>query len=231
MEETHKEPSPEGLWEGIERAMKQNGTVKIPSKPNKILLWSKRIGAVATAVLALLLIRDHFLKEKNLVPIVQEIPAPNKSEKASVSSHERKLTAKKKSNKSFLLQESDVVFVTQILTDSLYKNNDSILMAQAKETEGTNENSQSGFDIAKKEEKNSHNSKKNDLGRANRYDLDTDLPMLLQRHKSAKWEIGLYASNIPSGSTKMYDGYGSLVRGEIPLDMEEGESRSERRGK
>lgn len=222
--EIHQEPSPEGLWEDIEQAMKQNNSVKIPPKPNKLLLWGKRIGAVAAAVLALLFIGDYLFKETPMKPIVQETQVSNKSKGVSVSpqNNQRKLITERKSNKLFFSKENDAVMaVTEISENSLHGNKDSLFIAQVEEKRDIKENSQSDSSAPKKEEKDSHNLKKDDFGRTNKYDLDTDLPMLSQRHKSAKWETGLYASNIPSGSAKMYNGYGSLVSGEIPSDMEE----------
>ena len=63
--ETHQEPSPKGLWEDIEQRMKQDATVKFSSAQRPIVLWAKRIGAVAAVVLAMLWIGDALLKEKN----------------------------------------------------------------------------------------------------------------------------------------------------------------------
>lgn len=222
--ETHQEPSPEGLWEDIERAMAQNDSSASQKKQNKVLLWSKRIGAVAAAVLAILFIGDYFFKENSMEPIVQGIQVSNKFEDVSASSqnNERKSISEKNNNKSFFPQENDaVIAVTEILKDSLPGNSDSLLIAQVEEKGDIKENSQSDSSIPKKEEKNSRNFEKGNIDRANIYDLGPDLPMLPQRHKSAKWETGLYASNIPSKSTKMYDGYGDFVRGEIPSDTEE----------
>lgn len=222
--EIHQEPSPEGLWEDIEQAMKQNNSVKIPPKPNKLLLWGKRIGAVAAAVLALLFIGDYLFKETPMKPIVQEIQVTSKPKGVSVSSqnNQRKLITEKKSNKLFLSQENDAVMaVTEISENSLHENKDSLFIAQVEEKRDIKENSQSDSSAPKKEEKDTHNFKKDNFGRTNKYDLDTDLPMLSQRHTFAKWETGLYASNIPSGSAKKYNGYGGLTSREISSEMEE----------
>lgn len=222
--ETHQEPSPEGLWEDIERAMKQNDSIKIPLKQNKILLWSKRIGTAAAAVLVLLFVGNYFLKENLREPISQERQDSYKPEELFPThrNNERKLIAEEKSNKTFSPQKNEAVtVVVGTLTDSLYRKTDSDLIAKAEEHEYIKENSQSDSDKVKKEEKIHSNSKKNYHYYTNKYDLDTDLTLVRQRHKTAKWETGVYASNISSGSTKMYDGYGSLIDGETPPDIEE----------
>lgn len=68
--EAHEEPSPDGLWEDIEQIVTKElpfrtreHPVQSPSGQKKILLWAKKIGAVAAILLILLFVGDFFLKE------------------------------------------------------------------------------------------------------------------------------------------------------------------------
>ncbi|MFV0417329.1 MAG: outer membrane beta-barrel protein [Dysgonomonas sp.] len=213
--DAHKEPSPEGLWEDIEQIMKREGSVFPKAKQNKILLWGKRIGAVAAIVLAMLFIGDYLLNKniREAQIVVKEIENENKLEnnifthrhnnsKLIVSNN--KTDGKSKNNLVASAFTEDKGSLSVEDEESLVYNNADNVEEYKEEAEG----------------KDSDNlkSKKKNFGYNNKMVCETDLIVKEQDDRLSKWETSIYASNISSNSEKKHDGYGSFISGEIPFE-------------
>lgn len=220
--ETHQEPSPEKLWEDIEQAMKQNGGIIIPPKQNKLVLWSKRLGTAAAVILAIVFIGDSFFKENQEIQITQEKQVTHKYEEILLSSsnNESGFTTRNRKEKdlSTSIKNTDVSeFAAE--PDSIDKGNNSNFIAETQINQ--EEDTQGDTDTNEKTAHKPSDLNKHQYDYADKYDLNADFPIIRQKQQNQKWETRVYASNISSGSTKMYDGYGSLTGGKTPPDMEE----------
>lgn len=229
--EAHQEPSPEGLWEDIEQMIEQEGSISTLPKQNKILLWSKRLGAVAAIILAILFIGDYFIIEdsqklqiitqkkqslyehKNNLPVNQDKEDDPISANSSnrVYNHAKKHITVSPSKES-LSQEDGNNLIAKIEEKDEHKN------------EPEKGNSRDESNIEKNTRNNQPNSKKQIASSSNGLETDTYMPIIRQKDESGKWEASVYASNIPSNSAKRDEGYGSFVSGEIPLQGDEEQS-------
>lgn len=219
--EIHQEPSPEGLWMDIEQIIKQNTSVETPPKQNKILLWSKRLGAVAAAILIIFVIGDYFMVEnsqesqiiiqkkqtsheyKNNLPTDQD----NNTELAVANSNNRIISHTKKG------------IAVSMSKRTLYTKAESNLIAKVEEIEEPKNETEDTLNESTIEEKVYNNQvQSKGQNQYNNIDLNTYSPKIRERNKTAKWEASVYASNISSNSVKKNDGYGSFVAGEIPSE-------------
>lgn len=219
--ENHQEPSPEGLWEDIERTMKQNNSIPIIPRQNKILFWSKRLGSVAAAVLVILVIADYFLREDTGEAIVNKRQATEEIS-SPVLNDERGFIAN--NNEPFPSTKNNVVVERTISEKTIYSNQKDVFTVKSKKEEQKKDNigkEYSNTSETKKEKDGDHQrSKKQNLKSEYGYDLNTDLPEFRKRDKPAKWMTNIYAANITSGSTKKYDGYGSFVPETTPPEID-----------
>ena len=135
--ETHQEPSPEGLWEDIERIIKQENAIAIPPKQNKILLWSKRIGAIAAVILIVLLIGDYFMTENShelqIITQKEQTPHEHKNNLSTDQDNGSKLIAGNSSNRVSSYAKKNIA--TSIPKESLSFKDENSLIAKVEEKE------------------------------------------------------------------------------------------------
>lgn len=201
--EHHEEPVPEGLWESVEQAMSAGSSVGTKPAGQRIRLWDKRIGAVAAVGIVLFFIGLYTLKEnqKNVQLVEQrqpELPAPvalpdkepllaHRTENGKPETEKKLRGAKgvKTAKTAETVRTADVVEAAERQREEVPR-------------QGEPENSPSPRIDQK------YSPETND-GQAFR------LPAQRRNGRPAKWQTDLYASNIPSGSAKHYDGYRSFT--------------------
>lgn len=210
--ERHEEPAPEGLWNNIEQIMSGESVNKaIPAKRKIIIpLWSQRIAAVAAVALILFFIGLYTLNEsrkdvqiaelEQTEPSVPETLSP-KTETV-VKIEEQLLTHRAENKKSDLLTASFVGETdTHTVLDETAENSPEIEKQHRENESDTPEEAQ-------------HQQQVND--NQEQPVLETNnmpgfkLPANRRNRKLAKWQTDVYASNIPSGTTRKHDGYGSF---------------------
>jgi len=223
----HEEPAPEGLWEGIDQLITDGSTGRENSlKPNRSIrsIYIGVLSAVAAvAVLLLLILRysssdnqeDVSFTEKN-VPVVQQkeqpaVEIPMAEIPVAESSPQLFATQKVKSRPALqspqLFQESDILTSTN-------QNPDSSTI-------------ETGKDILKEKESAARDSYPEN--RENVLTRDSEQPasdrsagnhQLLamntrqDRQTHSKWQTNLSMSNLPSGSSETYSGYGTFAQAE-----------------
>lgn len=210
--EQHSEPVPEELWDNIEQILRSENNAKAMLEGKTTRMWYMRAGAAAAAAIILILICLHTWKEnqKNtqfagqpkyeqtvpptLHPIKKETIV-NKEEQHLVLNTRAERTASKKQER---IAETHV---PNVITDEHEKIGDENKQQQpGKETSasGETENRQPA----------GNNEQLPGFGENNTPGFQ--LYPHRHKHKPAKWQTGLYAANIPSGTAKTYNGYGSL---------------------
>ncbi len=221
--EIHQEPSPEGLWVDIEQIIKQDTSVETPPKQNKILLWSKRLGAVAAAILIMFFIGDYFMEENSQESqiIIQK--------KQTSHEQENNISTDQDINTDPIVANSNNKIISHTKSipvsgakKALYTNDESNFIAKIEEIEETKNETKDTQNESSIEEKVYNNQvQSKGQNQYNNIDLRTYSPAIKQKNKTAKWEASVYASNISSNSVKKNDGYGSFVSGEIPSEGDE----------
>lgn len=229
--EAHEEPSPDGLWEDIERIVTQEfpfptveHPVQSPSGQKKVLLWAKRIGAAAAILVVLLFVGDYFLREDTSHPatINQKPGVAHKPENDLSIDQDNKgilLTEAKKEFHEFLAPDNNTPTSAALAsTASADRKTDDFVFEREEATpdsQGQSEHPEK--EVSGLEEKTP------DIHSVSR-DRDHDnpapapnihYPTVTRRNKPAKWQTSLYASNTSSGSSKTYDGYRSFLSEEI----------------
>lgn len=220
--ETHQEPSPEGLWEDIERIMQQESSIAIPPKQNKILLWSKRIGAIAAVILVILLIRNYLMIENSqklqIITQKKQTPHEHKNNLSTDQENGSEFITGNRSNRVFSYAKRNIA--VSVPKESLYSKDESSLIAKVEEkeehkAESERENSHSESNIEKKTYDSRPSSKKRNQDNKKAIDQNTYSPVIERKNKYTKWEASVYGSNISSNSAKKNEGYGSFVSGGV----------------
>lgn len=218
--ETHEEPSPEGLWANIEQIIKQEDFINTPPKENKLLLWSKRVGAVAAVVLLMLLIGDYFMTKSTRQQVITNNTQTSYEVENDFSADqhtESNLIVENTTNSIFAYSSIHTPALEVKDTLGLKNKNRFITEVEEKEEykkEPEKDDSRSESNIEKKVCNNHSNSKKQNQVYNNGNDL-YNFPSVKNSSRSAKWETSLYASNISSNSIKKDEGYGSFVSGDV----------------
>jgi hypothetical protein len=211
--EHHEEPVPEGLWESVEQVMSAGSSVGTKPAGQRIRLWDKRIGAVAAVGIVLFFIGLYTLKEnqKDIQLVEQrqpELPAPvahpdkepllahrTENEKPETEKKLRGAKGEETAKTAETVRTADVVEAAERQSEEIPR-------------QGEPENSPSPRVDRK------YSPETND-GQAFR------LPARRRNGRPAKWQTDLYASNIPSGSSKHYDGYRSFTPFGLKSEEEE----------
>lgn len=227
--ETHQEPSPEGLWEDIERIIKQESFIAIPPKQNKILLWSKRIGAIAAVMLVMLLVGNYLMIENSqklqIITQKEQTPHEHKNNLSTDQDKESEFITGNSSSRAFSYTKKNIAI--SVPEESLYSKDESSLIAKVEEkeehkAESERENSHSESNIEKKTCNSHPSSKRRNQDNDKAIDQNTYLSVIEKKNKYTKWEASVYASNISSNSAKKNEGYGSFVSGGVlPEDADE----------
>ncbi|MFV0536425.1 MAG: outer membrane beta-barrel protein [Dysgonomonas sp.] len=222
--EIHQEPSPEGLWMDIEQIIKQDTSVKTPPKQNKILLWSKRLGAVAAAILVIFFIGDYFMventQESQTIIQKKQTSYEHKNNLSSDQDNNTDLIAANNNNRILFHTKKDIAI--SVSKESSYTKDENSLVAKVEEIKDPKNETENTLDEPSIEEKvynNQAQPKRQD--RYNNIDQDSYSPVIRRRNKTTKWEAGVYASNISYNSAKKNEGYGSFVSGEVPSECDE----------
>lgn len=235
----HEEPAPEGLWEGIERRVSTGRAVKGMAGSKKQALWGARIAAVAAVAIILLLIARDTSMENQTGTGLTEGRAPV-AIRPEYSYGESAITESPR-----LPGSSGNVIVKPAPEKELQIGGTEILVAsrQVKEFSGNmsspgersdpeEKGSAGAMDVSSKkydpdagrdpdeeagvgEEADSSQSVDNGplFALSSRKGDSPDPPGRDRKH--AKWQTNLGMSNIPSGSTEKYSGYGTLLFEEI----------------
>ncbi|WP_294080496.1 porin family protein [Proteiniphilum sp. UBA5384] len=238
--EVHEEPSPNGLWEDIEQIVSkgvslQGGKRPVQSLPgqNTMLLWGKRIGAVAAILVVLFFIGDFFLKENTPhSPVTIQGPDETRHKREnslSIDQNNKEIlfTEAAKGQHEYLAPENNTVTFSALppATSVDKKKNDS---PQDKKKDEINKEGDepNKSDLSEHPEKKSDIAEKNtDIYSASRdrnhdYQMPestTHYPIITRQNKTARWQTSLYTSNTSSGSSKTYNGYRSFLSEKITV--------------
>jgi len=84
--ESHVEPTPDGLWDNIEQAMKKERSTVLPIEKVKEVSWGNRFRAVAAAAIIVLLMGDYTLNRYNehVMPFAQQVKVMQQANEANV---------------------------------------------------------------------------------------------------------------------------------------------------
>ncbi len=198
--EHYEEPAPKGLWEGVKQALMAGGVAG-----ERIRLWDKRIGAVAAVGIVLFFIGLYTLKEnqKSVQPVEQvrrELSAP-----ATLPAEEPLLAQR--------TEESKPEPVRGARAAGTAKPADTVSGVSGRDP----------GEVAAPEEPENAPPPRVDR----KYSPETSdgqtfrLPARRRNGKPAKWQTDLYASNMPSGSAKHYDGYRNFTTFGLKSEEEE----------
>lgn len=222
--EAHEEPSPEGLWEDIEQIITkefpfQMGDlpVQFPSGKKKMVVWVKRIGAVAAALLALLLVGDFFLKEQtpHSPAITQSPEIEYKPENTHTSPIDHgngwNLLAEEGLHEPLTFNNHTTTLTASASTASIDREIDNSLIDREVEVFYPENEIQS--ELSDMKEKRGDNK---DESGEQQHDFPLPesgpySPIITRQSKPEKWQTSLYASNSSSGSSKEYNGYRSFL--------------------
>ncbi|NLT03361.1 MAG: PorT family protein [Bacteroidales bacterium] len=218
--ETHREPSPEGLWESIEQVMGEEIRTNRRKKKQMIWLIGATCSGIAAAVLLLFMISpfktqplDNRLAstsvtapetapETNLVTnyvtslVTTPVTAPVEHEVEPVASHSKSTRVV-----SVMEQERALTLTTAEATA------DSSQEALAQATDTTRRVDPVG------QRSVNNQARRNQLQTTTR---QSEPLLAVASNKSEKWRVGLYASNFSTTSSGEYGGYGSLLMSEDP---------------
>lgn len=212
--EEHQEPSPKMLWADLEQIMQKEHSAKFPTKEKKVLLWSKRIGAIAAVAIIALILGYYSISDQNKENIELAIETHEGQDMPGIErntpNQEKNLTAKN-DNHSFSEKTRTQAQTKTTETDTT--------ILSVKDQENINNNipntsvpeSESKANLAE----NNQSNKKTIQSLTTEY--DTDFSGINQKEESTKWAANLYASNLSSGATSKFNGYGSLSHNERDL--------------
>lgn len=220
--ERHKEAAPEGLWNDIEQAVSTDGTYKALSTKRNIPLWSLRIGAVAAVALILFYIGLHTLKLNENSKDIQTVEQVQKeyvvsdmlpSQQEPVAKIEEQLLAHRSEKRK---PESGKVS-QPTLTNTITPISETGKDFQINEKQV--ENKINTLNKTQKQQSIDNSLQPPDIGTNNTPAFQ--LPENRHHRRPPKWQTGVYASNIPSTTTKKHDGYGSFNPYNFPSEEEE----------
>lgn len=224
--ERHEEPAPEGLWEGIDQLIAGGNTVgENPLKPNHSIrgIYIGVLSAVAAVTILLLLIlrysssdnqEDVRFTEKN-VPVVQQkeqpaVEIPMTEIPVAESSPQHFATQKVQSRPALqspqLFQEPDILTSTNQSPDFSLRGEGKII-AEEKNIQDPDRDKTSD-DISGKDSDQPALDRKD--GNDQLFASVTPKPARNQ----SKWQTNLSMSNLPSGSSETYSGYGTFAQAE-----------------
>ena len=203
--ERHEESAPEGLWDRIEQIMSAEGVGNsASSKRNITPLWSLRIVGAAAAALVLFFIGLRILNLENSEDIQVVEKVQNEKVQNEYVAKERNLETVK------LLppkRESKLVTISAIEVPH------QIIEQQQQQKE-----SHTPDEVLKKD---SVSNDKPETGMEKRTETIVQLTAQNSQSKPAKWQTGVYASNISLGAASNHGGYGSFNTYEFPSVEEE----------
>lgn len=212
--EAHEEPAPEGLWKDIEQAIISKSALKTLSKRKHLFLWTKRIGAVAAIVVFCLI---GYLR---IVKTTKEISQPTKSlaNKQVISKGDTAAPPQRQDNNTILAENINA-------SDRKYNKR------KPKESENTDCGKETKIQVEKsiedkefvttkkvsdKDQKKYHPTKSQ-----NTSNLSLGSEINVKKEGDRRWETSIYASNISTGSTNNYSGYGKLASMEKCPEIQE----------
>lgn len=196
--EDHEEPAPEGLWDDVERIMSAESAADALHAGRRIQLWSRRAGAVAAVAVVLFFIGLFTWKENQ--NIIRPVPIVHSTKKEEVAKVEELLFAHKTEKRR---PEPEVV---------LPHRTDTTERKQGKQSEQGER---------QPDPPHPHPDVDQDLAPGVNNEPAFHLPVHRRNHTPAKWQTDIYASNIPSGSAKQYDGYRIFTPYESPSEVGE----------
>ena len=233
--EAHEEPSPDGLWEDIERIAAgelpfrtEGHPVQFPSGQKKALLWAKRIGAVAAILLILLFVGNLFLKEDTLhSPAISQRPEVGHKPGNNLSidhDNEGILLPEEGHRESLAPDNHTITFTALASTASVERKMDDFFSDKEEDEPDSgdhqSEHPEEGSGIEEKA------TDKHAVSRDQHHDYHTpepDIhhPVTTRRNKPARWQTSLYASNTSSGPSKTYNGYRSFLAEEVSMGKDD----------
>lgn len=190
--EHHEEPVPQGLWESVEQVMSAGSPVDTKPAKQRVRLRDKRIGAVAAVGIVLFFVGLYTLKEnqKNIQLVEQRrpgLPAPVVlPDKEPLLTHR---TERKTPYPAKKLVELKTAETAEVIAEGGERSREETLPPE-----------QPGNPPPSPPAARKYTPETND-GQPFR------LPAQRRDGRPAKWQADIYASNIPSGSAKHYDGY------------------------
>lgn len=220
--EVHEEPSPEGLWEDIEEIIKRENSGKPFSRPAKVLLWGKRIAAVAAIVIMVFTI-GYIISNKEQEDVQLAVETYG-----SPFTPEVKIIDQKQQNEIIVTKGNRLIHKKSkaegLLSSKENSSTDSTGFTEKEvntTTRGINKDNSTEPTVKpeKEEYKRSYSNKSQSLGS----ELALDIYEGQKRNRKTKWSTNLYASNLSSGSTNKYGGYGSFSPQEIDPGYDPGE--------
>ncbi|RNC67040.1 outer membrane beta-barrel protein [Proteiniphilum sp. X52] len=219
----HEEPVPEGLWERIEQIMSVESAAKtVPARRKVFPLWSLRVGAAVAAALVLFFIGLHTL---NLKENRKEIPMAEQGQNAYPIPDRSpfKQGPAKKTEKELLAYRTEKKNRERVKASHPEKDSTlAIIVVENRPLEKEQQQQQKKEPDTPDEAQNPDpaNENRNWLGAERNTTSVFQLPAHIRHRKPAKWQTGIYASNISSALRK-HEGYGSFKSYDFTSEEEE----------
>lgn len=237
--EAYDSPSPEGLWEDIEQtlikelsSLTESPILPSPSPKRSIILWGKRIAAVAATIAALLLVGDYLTKE--LTPLIQTISQdtsenqlPENNELVSQEQNVSHSTGERGPKNNSPRKNYDRQNTMSLAASSSTVTTERIIENQSEEVENieTEEGTINAIKHRETENTPKQEEQRTTLKEQHQHKSITEPESKYERNirrgKASKWQANLYASNTTSGASVGHNGYRSFSAQEITLGKED----------
>lgn len=216
--ETHREPSPEGLWESIELVMGEEIRTNRRKKKQMIWLIGATCSGVAAAVLLFFMINPFKTQsfDNQLASISEIAPGTNLITNPATNlvatpvivpmEHEvEPVASQSKSTRDVPVMEQERALTPTTAEVTTGSSQEEL----AKATDTTHRVDPVG------QRSVNNQARRNQLQTTTR---QSEPLLAVASNKSEKWRVGLYASNFSTTSSGEYGGYGSLLMSEDPND-------------
>lgn len=232
--EVHQEPSPEGLWNDIEKVILAEGLhTQMPvEKPKKVTLWVKRI-SVAAVLLILAMSIGYLVINNNPVHTPQIVETYKETPTSTIDNTKTIAEAKE------IEQEEEEQIIDNSLPSNTPKNEKQIIgnkstnhnhIVDTQKGEQLNEIDTPKQKLEEKEEEiqssKPDKSANKDLyaNKSKSLEPEPDLSWYkIEKEKKSGWSTGLYASNLTSGAANKQGGYTNLSAYALTQESYEGE--------
>ena len=217
--ERHEEPAPEGLWEGIDQLITDGSTVgENPLKPNHSRrgIYIGALSAVAAVFILLFLILRYSSSDKQedvrftekSVPVVPEKKQSLAETTLAVNSPKPLLSLKSKPalKKQSLFQEPDISARDNQSPDFSLTGEGKIIAEEKITQDQDRDKTSDDMSVRDPDQPTLDRNNGNDQ-------LFASVARKPARNQS-KWQTNLSMSNLPSGSSETYSGYGTFALAE-----------------
>lgn len=219
--ESHVEPTPDGLWDGIEQAMKKERSTVLPIQKVKEVSWGNRFRAVAAAAIIVLLMGDYTLNRYNehVMPFAQQVKVTQQADEANVLASALIATSRKEQSGADTTKQASLPVEKEVAAV------DSVRVVAAEQYIESNnevaiENPMSALAKNTPNYKPGYSWNTRFSEQVNKQDFTKQLEQDTPKKDIPKWEANVYAVNLGPSSPNKEEGYANLMRGSITVNEE-----------